>query len=556
MKRFLLSLVMAGVAGVSLAQTAPQNVFALGTHVLKQGVDTPVDLILINPAKVAGVQATLVYDPAVVQFTPPATTGGETAGGIIQGFGAVNYDVASPVAGMKAISFAIAASAGASKTGKVLTLLARPAAGAKTYAASPFTFSTNADDFVISDETSNPIATATPQPGTFIIGSPTVGASRFLAATQGAPDVTANAGITGSVSTNENLVFVVGDDQILRSLNPGDLTNPTAAGTFPAAGVNVGGTVQGRPVPMYDTAGAFGGVIVATTNGKVHRINADGSIKWTEDLTTITAGLGVTSTPAVGNGKVYVTDSSDTLRTLDLETGQPTGDTPAQITTGQAAGTQGISSPSFIGPAASIVVGGADGSIHRYQPDLTPQSSVALSTGSPITSSPFIFPRVGDTTLGFVGSQNGHVYVFDVGQGTIVGDYNPGDGASPIQNSPFGVSATQVVVVNNAGELHSVSASGSPLAVTGSKLATFSGGASNNQSPVVVGGNVWFGDVAGSVHFVPLAGGTPTDIKVGANPFTSPAVPHADTIVFASTDGNVYTFPTGTTTAAVGGATP
>jgi hypothetical protein len=90
--------------------------------------------------------------------------------------------------------------------------------------------------------------------------------------------------------------------------------------------------------------------------------------------------------------------------------------------------------------------------------------------------------------------------------------------------------------------------------VTGSKLATFSGGASNNQSPVVVGGNVWFGDTAGSVHFVPLAGGTPTDIKVGANPFTSPAVPNADTIVFASTDGNVYTFPTGTTTVAAGGA--
>jgi hypothetical protein len=73
MKRFILSLLLAGIAGAALAQNTPANVFVLGPHVLKQGVFTPVDLVLLNPTSVAGLQATLSYDPNVVEIPDPAT---------------------------------------------------------------------------------------------------------------------------------------------------------------------------------------------------------------------------------------------------------------------------------------------------------------------------------------------------------------------------------------------------------------------------------------------------------------------------------------------------
>jgi hypothetical protein len=556
MKRFILSLLLAGIAGAALAQNTPANVFVLGPHVLKQGVFTPVDLVLLNPTSVAGLQATLSYDPNVVEIPDPATEpaladfkGKELNGGVIQnGFGAVNYSVASPIPGMKAISFAIAASAGATQTGKVLTLMVRPAAGATALKTSAFT--SNPDDFVVSNETSDQITTAAAQDGLFVVGSSTVGSLSSLSSIAKA---TASVGISGSPSTDENSVWVVGDDQNLRSLST-DLTQP-AQGNF-ATGVNVGGTVQGRPVPVYNADGSVAGVIVATTNGKIHRINTDGTIQWSKDINTIagTTGLGIASVPAIANlGRIYVTDTSDTVRSLDFATGDPTaGTTPVPLSTGQAAGTQGLASPSvFLAPGAggvgSVVVGGADGKIQIFNADLLPQKSLSPPAGDTpgAASSAFI---IQDPTqhkgLGIAGNQNGHVYTFDVETGQMIGNYNSN---SPVQSSPFAVGQTlQAYVVNSAGELHTITIAPALDSATGANSGVkFAGGAGGNQSPVVIANNIWFGDKAGTVYKVPV-GGAQTDVlslPLATSALSSPAAPNG-AIVFTATDGTIIALPT------------
>jgi hypothetical protein len=89
---------------------------------LAPGQVAEVEIRLENPQNVAGVQGTLLYDPALIQPIDPMSGGVEFKGGILEGFGAVNYRLDSPVLGKGAISFALAGTRGTSTSGHLMTL--------------------------------------------------------------------------------------------------------------------------------------------------------------------------------------------------------------------------------------------------------------------------------------------------------------------------------------------------------------------------------------------------------------------------------------------------
>jgi outer membrane protein assembly factor BamB len=529
MKKIALSLLMGGVAAASFAQTTtpPQNVLVLGSHVLKQGGNTVVEIDLLNPTNVAGAQARLLYDPKVV--TPVENAGGENVGSIISGFGAVNYEtgVAPDANGLKGIFFAIAGSAGATTSGKVLTLTFKPADGAAVNASSTFKMDPDPTQYVLSDQNSNPIANAGFRTGALIVGSATAGWSRLFP-----------SGISGSVTADgAGGVWVVSDDGTLHALNAADGTDKS--GVTAAA---LGASVMGRPVAKE------GAVIAATSAGKVFSVNpANGSMTsgWPAAGTDLGAGAAnftIRSTPAVANSQVYVTDSNDAITALDLATGAvKAGPTP--ISTGAAANTQGFSSPAVPGPnvpgvgaIGSVWVGGADNNVHQFNgADLTPLKTVP--TGGAVQGSPFIDTASG---LGYVGSGDGHVYVFNAGTGDAVGNYDTG---GPVQNSLY-TTGPNAIGVNNAGTLFTVSSTGGAVSGSNPSSAKFSGGASYAQSPIVLGNVLWIGDVNGMIHTANVDGSGIKDIVAGGTPVTSPAVVAAGTVAFGVNDGSVIALPT------------
>jgi len=527
-KKTVLSLLFGGVAALALAQPAPpgtQNVVVVGAHVLKPGVATPVEIDILNPTNVAGVQARLLYDSNVFEAADPAGTeneGTEGEGSVITGaLVTVNYETsdAPDANGLKGVNFAIAGVKGTSKTGRLLRIYFRPKAGAATNASTSFTLDPNRDFVIASADSSSGALTGSVRPGSMIVGSATAGWG-----------VTIPQGISGSVAASEGQVWVAGDDNLLHAYDAA-----TGAPLSGFTGPDLGGTVSGRPVIKE------GAVYAATTNGKVHSINPSTGAANTPavDLTAGSTTFSILSTPAVANGLVYVTDNADTIRALDA-TSLAAKFGPVPISSGQATG-QGVSSPAAFGPATgtTVWVGGADNALHQYNgADLTPLKTVA--TGGRVQSSPFIDAA----GIGFVGSEDGNVYVFNAGTGDTVGNYNTG---SPVQNSPFGIGGGQVVVVNNQGQLHVVTAT-LPSSVSGSNPGNlkFSGGAGSNASPIVVGTSVWVGDTNGVLHNSDTSGTATSvkDIKIGGSSLTSASVPAAGTVVIASQDGSVVSIPT------------
>lgn len=544
MKKLLLSLVLGGISAIALAQTPPaaSNVIVVGAHVLRPGATTAcpdmsgptfngqeVDISILNPTNVAGAQFRLLYDPTVATVIDPsdpahpefACAGGvENTGSVISGASAVvNYETgtAPDKNGLKGINVAIAGTKGTTRSGKLIQVYfqAKGAPGSST----AFTLDPGTDFVLASADSTAPPLTGSVTPGAIIIGSSTAGWSAVIP-----------SGIAGSVTAFGGSVWVVGNDGILRAYD-------SAAGT-PTAGftsANVGGPVQGRPVVKE------GAVFVATSNGKVARVDpATGKISATGDLSGGSATFVIHSTPAVANGQVYVTDGTDTLHSLDMTSLDVTKGKTIAVSTGKMAGL-GASSPATFGPTAAttIWVGGADNAVHEFGADLTPMKTVA--TGGPVESSPFI--NAGGT--GFVGSDDGKVYVFDAGTGAAIGNF---DTKASVQNSPYGV-GSQAVVVNSKGNLVVVNAAGGTVSGSSPGNVTFSGGAANGQSPIVVGspGVIWVGDINGVLHASDLGGSTTSqkNIKVSGTPLTSPSfIPANTTAAIAAQDGSVVVLPT------------
>ncbi|MBW3624239.1 MAG: hypothetical protein KY468_12605 [Armatimonadetes bacterium] len=162
MKRYLLMLpllcCLASSAGAQNS-TVPINTLALGQHVLTPedppcpsneappltGV-TPIPIRLLNPVRIAGVQALLYYDATVMEIVNPKGTcleGMEVRGSVLKTSRStdpsalIRYDY--PASRVGKVGFGVASDIGYSTSGTILTLYARPRPGTPPGTVSYFT---------------------------------------------------------------------------------------------------------------------------------------------------------------------------------------------------------------------------------------------------------------------------------------------------------------------------------------------------------------------------------------------------------------------------------
>ena len=116
------------------------NVLSVGSVQTSPGGFAVVDVHLVNPSNVAGVQGRILYDANLLELVDPETLNNESSafeGTVLPGSGQLNYEQnRAPVNGMKGVTFAIGSPTGVSRSGRLFRLWFRPRAGATAGAAS------------------------------------------------------------------------------------------------------------------------------------------------------------------------------------------------------------------------------------------------------------------------------------------------------------------------------------------------------------------------------------------------------------------------------------
>lgn len=116
------------------------NVLSLGNVILPQGVLTPVEVRLVNPSNVAGVQGRILYDASLFEVVNPATLPGEPSaieGGLFSSNVLINYEEnRAPVNGQKGVTFALGRTDPVNTDGRLFRLWFRTKAGAAANAGS------------------------------------------------------------------------------------------------------------------------------------------------------------------------------------------------------------------------------------------------------------------------------------------------------------------------------------------------------------------------------------------------------------------------------------
>lgn len=154
--------------------------------------------------------------------------------------------------------------------------------------------------------------------------------------------------------------------------------------------VNVDGPIASSPVIAKD-----GTAIVATTNGKVVAVSADGAVKW-----SVSVGGDGASSPAIGrDGRIYV-GGANQLHALEPEGGgrEWTYDVGA------------IAGSPVVGGDDTIYVGASDGKLHAVAPD--GKGKWTYAAGGPITGAPavaggVVYVGAADKKLHAVGTPDG-----------------------------------------------------------------------------------------------------------------------------------------------------
>jgi hypothetical protein len=131
------------------------NVLSLGSTVLQSGVLTPIEVRLVNPSNVAGVQGRILYDSTVLDVVDPTTLPDAPdafEGSILPGGGTINYETnRAAVNNMKGITFALGnATAANAAGGRLFRLWVRSKAGVPINTATALTLDP-AFPFVMAD---------------------------------------------------------------------------------------------------------------------------------------------------------------------------------------------------------------------------------------------------------------------------------------------------------------------------------------------------------------------------------------------------------------------
>lgn len=194
-------------------------------------------------------------------------------------------------------------------------------------------------------------------------------------------------------------------------------------------------------------------------------------LKWSYNL----EGGSIGSSPAIANGKVFVSADNGRIYTFDALTGSLLWSAPAS---------SGISSPAVAG--ALVYVGAGDGKLNA----LDAQSGKVMwsfPTGGAIVSSPAVSGR----TV-FFGSNDGKLYALDANSGDFKWAYSTG---GSIDRSSPAVSSDLVYVGSSDGKVHAVDASTGDL-----RWTVDTGNTTHRSSPSVAGGKVFIGSYSRSIY--------------------------------------------------------
>ena len=259
---------------------------------------------------------------------------------------------------------------------------------------------------------------------------------------------------------------------------------------------------------------ADGRVYIGSSDGKIYALNLDGSLAW-----SYTAGGGpVESSPAVadgrvyvgsGNGKVYALNSSTGALAWSYETGAPVGSSPA-VADGR------------------VYVGSDDYKVYALDAS-TGALAWSYQTFGPVLSS----PAVADGRV-YVGSCDDKVYALDASTGALAWNYTTGGW---VLSSPA-VADGRVYVgswdsMRGIGKVYALDAS------TGALAWSYTTGGAVRSSPAVADGRVYVGSGNGKVYALNLDGTLAWSYQTFGLVFSSPTV--ADGRVYiGSDDGKVY----------------
>lgn len=109
------------------------NVLSLANVQVRQGRVSPVEIRLVNPSDVAGVQGRILYDANLLEVVNPATLPEPVnafSGSVLSAGGQINYEEnRAPVNGQKGVTFAVGSATGTSTSGRLMRLYFRPKAG-------------------------------------------------------------------------------------------------------------------------------------------------------------------------------------------------------------------------------------------------------------------------------------------------------------------------------------------------------------------------------------------------------------------------------------------
>jgi outer membrane protein assembly factor BamB len=251
-----------------------------------------------------------------------------------------------------------------------------------------------------------------------------------------------------------------------------------------------------------------GVVYVGSDDSNVYALNANGGSK----LWSFATGGSVLTSPAVANGLVYVA-ANGSIDALSAATG-------AQQWT-QGIGSDSESSPTV---ANGSVYVGMGASVYAYTGggDL----EWTFTTGEVVDAAPTVTNGVV-----YVGSVDGNIYALNAATGTQIWKFSPA--GSEVETSPAVANGVVYVAADN-GNIYALNAA------TGTQIWSFTTGSNVFSSPAVANGVVYVGSNDGNVYALNATTGTQVwSFTTGGAVGSSPAV--ANGVVYVgSNDGNVY----------------
>jgi outer membrane protein assembly factor BamB len=253
---------------------------------------------------------------------------------------------------------------------------------------------------------------------------------------------------------------------------------------------------------------ADGKVYISASDGRVYCLNAaTGALIW-----SYKTGNDARS-PAVADGRVYVGSWDDKVYCLDAVTGASLWN----HTTGGAV----VSSPAVAD--GRVYVGSQDGKVYCLNA-VTGASIWNYATGGKVYSSPAVVEgKV------YVGSEDGNLYCLNAVDGAFNWSYTTG---SDVDSSPA-VVADRVYVGSDDTKVYCVNAS------AGTHIWNCTTGDHVQSSPAVADGKVFVGSLDNKVYCLNAENGTFIwNYTTGSDVYSSPAV--ADGKVYVGSSNNFY----------------